>query len=324
MVDEAFSAVGAVLLLYAAFTRVIPPLFRYPLPPISELYDLYIGFNPFVSHFCIYLASLPLQLALSLFSSSALTVTDRLFPFGPTVISFMYAVHAPLSSDRRTGGLPDARLSLLAFILLLWASQVLRSSVAAGYYSWGVEDGRYERLRARLGRIGFALLSLTGVCASTTAQFLITSPLSFVWTGRAAPQAGSLDAVDAALASVLFLTVLCKELCSAQSAAFFEAHPERKFVDTGIHGWVRQPVVLAEVCFWWAFYLFAVGQAKSFAIWPLLGPLWYSFIVCGWTLHSERAMAEDKEYAKFQSNVWCFLPTPPSAPTPTTAEKKSN
>lgn len=321
MVDESFSAAGVLLTLYAAFTRVLPPFFRYPLPPLSDFYDLYIGFNPFVTHFCLYLLALALHLLLTVPSSSALTLTDRLFPLNPPLIALMYSLHAPLSSDRRTALLPDARLALLTLATLLWSAQVLRTSIAAGYYAYAVEDARYAGLRTRIGAIPFALLSLTASFATLTSQSLLTAPLSFVWNHRAPPSPNPLTPIDYFLFAVLLLALFAKEASDRQAAAFFARNPDKTFVTTGLHAWVRQPAVLAELSFWWAYYAFAAVQAGAFAIWPALGPVGYSCIACAWTAFSETAMAEDEEYAKFQKEVWCFIPTPPTKPVVTEGKK---
>lgn len=314
MVDDSFSALGVLLTLYAAFTRVLPPLFRYPLPPVSDLYDLYIGFNPFVTHFCLYLLAIPLHLVLALPSSSALTLTDRLFPLNPPLTALMYALHAPLSSDRRTALLPDARLALLAAITLLWATQALRTSLAAGAYAYAAEDARYTALRARLGVAPFALLSLTLSLLTLTSQSFLTSPLSFVWTHRAPPAPLPLSPTDYVLFTLLLLALVTKETAHRQAAAFHARHPDKAFVTTGLHAWLRQPAVLAELAFWWAYFAFAAVEASALAIWPAVGPLSYTCIACAWTAFSERELAGDAEYAQFQKEVWCFLPTPPKRP----------
>jgi steroid 5-alpha reductase family enzyme len=311
---------GAVLTMYASFSRVLLPLAKWPPPAASDLYDTYIGLNPMVTHFVAHLLSLPLLLVLSVAAPSVIAVNDRMFPYLPLVSAALYTAHAPLSWDRRTDGLPDARLCLMSALVALWSVQCFRSSHELGCSGRNAGDSRHKKFRAYYGRVAFALLSLSFTVVNTFVQFFMLVPLYFAWNARASPTAGNnLTTVDWALAAGIVGAIALKETCRRQSVAFMSANPEAAFVTAGIHAWVRQPAALAELMHWWMFFGFAASQAGgTLWTWPLVGPVCYTAVVLFWMMLGERSLAnEHPSYRTVQSKVWLLLPRPPRrAPAP--------
>lgn len=293
---------GALLTVHAASTRVLPDLVRWPPPSPQDVYDAYIGLTPIVPHLYLFLLSMPLQLAAGLAISSlpaAHGVSVGLLCLDAAVL---YAAHAPLSSDRRTGGLPDLRLALMAALLSLYALQqivTLRRARAA----------RAARVTAAFGPLKAGVVALVSAGLDTLSLFFRTAPLYFAWSTRAPPARPGLLLSDAALAAAALVALAAQHRVAAELAAAAAASPRRGYAESGLHARLRRPGDMADALFWAAFFGFGAARAGRVNVWPAAGLAHYAMsLIFGAVLDEVSLGRVEPAYRPRKSTVWMFLP----------------
>lgn len=298
----AYDFFGALLTVHAASTRVLPDLVCWPPPSPQAVYDAYIGLTPIVPHLYLFLLSMPLQLLAGLAISSlpaAHGVSVGLLCLDAAVL---YAAHAPLSSDRRTAGLPDLRLALMATLLSLYALQqifTLRRARAA----------RSARVTAAIGFVKAGGVALFSAASDTLTLFLRTSPLYFAWSARAPPARASLGASDAALAAAALVALAAQHSVAAELAAAAAASPRRGYADSGLHTRLRRPGDMADALFWAAFFGFGAARAGRVDVWPVAGVALHAVSLILGAVLDEAVLANvEPGYRKRKGTVWMFLP----------------
>ncbi|CDF38909.1 unnamed protein product [Chondrus crispus] len=147
-----FDFLSAIQTISVASTQILPPLLSSPSLP--DIADTAIALNPIVTSFWLTHILIFLQIVLSIFSRSY-AWNDRFWPFIPPILSLVFTLHAPISSDRRTDSRVDPRLSLMCGLLIIWSSRLTTNAMRRGYYSPGFLDYRYTWLQANVLRIKF-------------------------------------------------------------------------------------------------------------------------------------------------------------------------
>jgi steroid 5-alpha reductase family enzyme len=313
-----YDAFYTVLTIFAAFRRILPPLVRWPPPPLVEFYDTYIGLTPIVSHFVLHLLSLPLQLVigLGLSGSGLLGASDVACSLLSICVAVLYTVHAPLSSDRRTDRLPDARLCVMCLIVVLWALQRLTVSLSSRL-------AQYRRMRSYCRLPTVAVLSLVGTVSKTFELFFLLAPFYFAWNARSKPSSDSLSGIDLACAAMAFGCLFVKQLCHSEEKRAVVSNPGQGFATTGMYAWMRRPVEVTELLFWCSVFGFAARCAGSVSVWPLAGPVLYAWNLLFWTLFDEAAFA--RVSPQYRSVRWMFLPLSREfTPAPENVETKKD
>eukprot|EP00177_Eucheuma_denticulatum_P005349 GFKZ01009718.1.p1 GENE.GFKZ01009718.1~~GFKZ01009718.1.p1 ORF type:complete len:342 (+),score=24.69 GFKZ01009718.1:210-1235(+) len=292
MQPPAYSLTAALQTITVATDRVILSTFSSPTPTI--IFDTFIALNPVVSAFWLSNFLILLQLVLSLVTRSY-AWNDRLWPVIPFFLALTYTLHAPLSHDRRLPFHIDLRLSIMSFLIFLWATRLIFNAIRRGYYKPGFIDHRYPWLQTHVvpNRLLFLILYVLLVVSMTFLLALACSPLYLAWLWRGSP----LNLIDFVASTFFLLSVLLETLADNQQYAFHtrkqkwhslsaderekrasagDGWEERDgFAQTGLFAWSRHPNFFAEMAIWCSFYLFSVSASGFWINWTAAGALSY-------------------------------------------------
>jgi steroid 5-alpha reductase family enzyme len=261
-----FSPISALLLVIVAFERIIQPILVFP-PKFTEFYDAYIGLNPMISSFFCAILTILVQAPFVLMSRYPARISECAFPFIVAILGTLYVVHAPLSSDNATGGLPDKRLSLMASLVLLWAFAYTRSAIADGRYSATYTDSTAASVRKKTGWILTILLSLFITGVRSFIAFFLVSPLSFAWDTRGR----DLSMTDVVLAIMFIACVVLKYVASFYCRSMQTSNPACVTPMSGPYTGLRFLDILAELATWTCFLAFAIHDSGKPLPWPVVG-----------------------------------------------------
>jgi steroid 5-alpha reductase family enzyme len=227
--------------------------------------------------------------------------TDRLWSVMPPVYAGVYAW---------SRGFSDARLNLMAALVILWGARLTFNYARKGGYAKGGEDYRWAVLRQRLGT-GWKWHAFNFSFIAGYQQFIvwaITLPCWAVSSATAAP----LGALDLALAG-LFLAALALELVADQQQWAF--HQEKKagrakgFLTTGLFAFSRHPNFFAEQAQWWLLALFPLVAGSPALSFHWLGVVLLTLLFLGSTRFTESiTLSKYPDYAQYQSRVSAQLP----------------
>lgn len=329
--------------IYVANLRILPTLLRPP--SLAMFYDTLIALNPLVTSFWLAHVQILLQLLLSLFTRS-FSWNDRLWSLIPPMHALIYALHSPLSHDRRTSSLSDPRLSLMSLLICLWGARLTFNAARKGYYNPGFVDYRYTWLRRHilpnpiLFRLAYAIL----ICAFMTILLaLASSPLYIAWLFRGT----SLNFLDI-LATIFTLSFILLETLADNQQAAFQARKRhwnaltplqreqcaRKghvweeqsgFVQTGLFAWSRHPNFFAEISIWASLYLFSVAASGLWVNWTMTGVILYAALFQITTPLTERiSTAKYAAYKDYRRRVSRLMLSPFSRPLPMGTEGKGD
>ncbi|GAB4052652.1 DUF1295 domain-containing protein [Catellatospora paridis] len=233
---------------------------------------------------------------------------DRIWSIVPVVYVGVFAASA---------GFADARLNVLAVLVLLWGARLTFNFARRGGYAPGGEDYRWPILRARLSRWQFQLFNLLFI---TVYQNIILLLISLpAYTALIHP--GSFGAVDAAL-TVLFLGLLVGETVADQQqwdfhrrkhAALAEGRaPQSRFMRTGLFRYSRHPNYFFEQAQWWVVFGFGAAAAGSVLQWTAVGPALLTALFVGSTIFTESiTLSRYPEYADYRAVTSPIVPWPP-------------
>jgi hypothetical protein len=261
-----FSPITALVLIVVSYDRVIRPALVFP-PSVSAFYDAYVGLNPMVSSFFIAVLTMSIVGPFVLVSSDPIGVSEKAFPLLLHLLAQLYVIHAPLSSDNATGGLPDKRLALMSFLVFFWAFSSMLSAVADGRFAATFEDRTVSVVRNRLGWLPLIVLSGSIACARSIIAFLLLSPLSFAWDVRGS----EISSTDVVLGMVFVVCVVLKYIAGMHCRNFQTSNPDHRAPYSQVYGSMCSLRILAELSTWSCILGFAVHVSGKLVPWPAAG-----------------------------------------------------
>ena len=236
---------------------------------------------------------------------------DRLWSITPVLYTLHFAAHA---------GLQDARLNLMALLVLLWGLRLTYNFARKGGYTAGGEDYRWKVIQEKIGPLGFQLLNATFIAPfQNLLLLLITVPAYVAWQRIGTP----LGALDILVAAVFVLFFLGESIADEQQWKFQTAKyasigrgemPSANFLTTGLFRFSRHPNFFCEQAMWWTFYFFSVAAGAAFLNWSIVGAALLSALFQGSTWLTER-ISVDKypEYREYQRRTSRLMPWLPRA-----------
>lgn len=208
------------------------------------------------------------------------------------------------------GDAPVVRRLLLALVVGLWSTRLVvhlvRDRIRAG-----IEEGRYQALRAWLGR--HADVAFLGIFVAQAGLALLLSwPFALVaWNPGAALHpleiAGALVAAGAWLGEAIADRQLARFKARSDSAG--------RVCRDGLWGWSRHPNYFFEWLVWCGFALMATPAPQGWSAWasPLLMLVLVLFVT-GIPPTERRSVASRGEaYRRYQHEVSAFVPWPSRA-----------
>ena len=240
----------------------------------------------------------------------------------------VYAVLVAVRVDGRPG---DARVLIMAALVLLWGSRLTWNFARkGGYNSSHAEDYRWPVLRKMINNaVLWQLFNLTFIAAYQ--HFLIaafTSPVFLAWYARDVP----LGVVDGAAIVLCVLFLVGETVADQQQWEFQQSkhgaaprldhHADdyrRGFLTSGLFAVSRHPNFFCEQAFWCSLSLFSVAAAGGLN-WSVAGCVLLVALFQGSTPFTESiSAAKYPAYAVYQKHVPALFPVlsaPPAIPWP--------
>jgi len=232
---------------------------------------------------------------------------DRIWSIIPVVYVWIFAIAA---------GLRDARLDVMAALVLLWGARLTFNFARKGGYA-GVggdhEDYRWAVLRGRMSPAQFQVFNVFFIVLFQNAVlFLIASP---AWTAfQHRTPFGALDVV----LTVLFLGFLVGETVADQQQWSFQQwkkaeiaagrEPSPRFRQTGLFRVSRHPNFFFENAQWWTIAAFGVVASRGLD-WTDLGIVLLLAVFIGSTQFTENiTRSKYPEYGDYQKRTSPVIP----------------
>ncbi len=235
---------------------------------------------------------------------------DRIWSVAPPVYAAAVAGLA---------GFADARLNLMAALVVAWGTRLTFNFWRRGGYAKGGEDYRWAILRAKMSAWQFQLFNATFIAPYQNLLLLLISlPMVAAW-GLRGEALGPVDALFA----VLFLAALALETLADQQQYDFQtakyaarARGEAvaaNFRTTGLWRYSRHPNFFFEQAQWWILWAWSVAAGAP-ALPALAGPVLLTLLFLGSTRFTESiTLAKYPEYADYQASTSMLVPWPPAA-----------
>jgi steroid 5-alpha reductase family enzyme len=230
---------------------------------------------------------------------------DRLWSIVPVIYVAVFAITAHLS---------NARLDLVAALVLLWGLRLTFNFARKGGYS-GVEDYRWAVLRSRMSAVQYQLFNLFFIVLYQ--NFILVLIALPAWTAYQHLHRG-LNAVDVMLGALFVIFLALETVADEQQWKFHQdkrralganEQPPHQFLTTGLFRYSRHPNYFYEIAQWWLVYLFAVNAAHSFALWTLAGPVLLTLLFVGSTRFTESiTLSKYPNYATYQATTSPVIP----------------
>lgn len=202
------------------------------------------------------------------------------------------------------GSAPLGRRALVVALVLAWGAR-LTYNWARGWQGLAHEDWRYVDLRAKTGRLYWAV-SLFGLHLFPTALvYLGCLALLPALVSGARP----LGALDAAAAVVTAGAVVIEGMADAQLRAFRRRAEPGAIMTEGLWAYSRHPNYFGEIMFWWGLALFALaadGGAWRAGAGALAVTLLFVFVSV--PMLDKRSLARRPAYAEHMKRVSAIVP----------------
>jgi steroid 5-alpha reductase family enzyme len=232
---------------------------------------------------------------------------DRLWSIIPVVYLIVFAASA---------GFHDARLNLMAILVLAWGVRLTFNFARKGGYARGGEDYRWAVLRARLRPWQFALLNFFFISLyQNVILLLISLPADTALRHRSPFRWWD------GLAALVFLAFLIGETVADQQQWTFQQRKHRelaagreptpRFLQTGLFRYSRHPNFFFEQAQWWVIFVFGVIAAGSPWQPTVLGAVLLTLLFVGSTRFTESiSRSRYPEYADYQATTSPSIPWP--------------
>ncbi|WP_029136325.1 DUF1295 domain-containing protein [Nakamurella lactea] len=205
----------------------------------------------------------------------------------------------------------DARVTLMAALVTLWAIRLTFNYARKGGYSPGGEDYRWKILRSKMPPAAFQAFNIVFIAGYQNFLLLmITLP---AWTAAQHPT--SLGAGDV-IAAVVFLLLLTGETVADQQQWDFHRRKASGqasgFLTGGLFRYSRHPNFFCELGQWWAIFAFGAIAAGTVAVWTVAGAVLLTLLFIGSTLFTESISASRYPgYADYRRRTSMLIPLPP-------------
>lgn len=295
----------AAMLVFSGFIRVLRPLVRWPPPPVSEIYDAYIGLTPIASVTAMFLVSTLLQIVFVPFTLGRVSASERAMPFTVLTYAVMYTIHAPLSSDNKTGGQPSSKLVLMCACVLFWTIVTIKGMVHKQSYSHSKYRPGAVMIWHRVPTPAFIILSIQHTILRSFVTFLLALPFYPSWMRR------DLDLLphDYIVTASFVLATLTKLVADAQHSHFYESQADEAKAPRGLYRFVRHPELLADIAAWSCFAVFNIRKISSTWLWTAVGVPLYAFITIAEAGADDYALREKHHaYVQYMKRVYMLLP----------------
>jgi steroid 5-alpha reductase family enzyme len=230
---------------------------------------------------------------------------DRIWSIVPVAYVWIFAGAA---------GLSDLRLNVMAVVVTAWGIRLTANFTRKGGYAPGGEDYRWEFLRTKMPRFGFALFNLFFIVIYQNAILLLITLPAF--TAYLNPRPFGVPDV---VATVVFLAFLAGETIADQQQWNFQQHkkavreagrvPEANFATTGLFRYSRHPNFFFEQAQWWVIFAFGAIAAGSVFEWTILGAALLTILFIGSTVFTESiSKSRYPEYADYQHTTSPMIP----------------
>jgi steroid 5-alpha reductase family enzyme len=211
-------------------------------------------------------------------------------------------------------GFADARLDVMAALVLAWGIRLTFNFARKGGYARGGEDYRWAALRARMRPWQFQLFNLGFISFyQNVILLLICLP-----AGTALAHRSPFGVWDA-LAALVFLGFLLGETVADQQQWTFHQgkaaavaagrEPRPRFRQAGLFRFSRHPNFFFEQAQWWV--IFAFGAIAAGSLWQptVLGAVLLTLLFIGSTRFTESiSRSRYPEYADYQASTSAIVP----------------
>jgi len=202
------------------------------------------------------------------------------------------------------GSAPLGRRVLVVALVLAWGAR-LTYNWARGWQGLAHEDWRYVDLRAKTGRLYWAV-SLFGLHLFPTVLVCLgcLALLPALVTG-----VRPLGALDAAAAVVTAGAVAIEGVADAQLRAFRQRAEPGAIMAEGLWAYSRHPNYFGEIMFWWGLLGFALAADQG-AWWAGAGALSITalFVFASVPMLDKRSLARRPAYAEHMKRVSAIVP----------------
>ena len=208
----------------------------------------------------------------------------------------------------------DARLDVMAFVVLVWGVRLTFNFARKGGYS-GVEDYRWEVLRSKMTKWQFQLFNFFFIVGYQNFILVIITLPAFVAYQH---QSNSLGAGFLLCAAVFLACTVGETVADQQQWDFHQRKsaevaagriPDPQFCQNGLFRYSRHPAYFFELAQWWlVFIMGAIAADWLFEI-SLIGPILLTSLFIGSTRFTESiTLSKYPDYARYQSSTSAIIP----------------
>ena len=230
---------------------------------------------------------------------------DRMWSITPVIYVGEFA---------RAAHFHNARLNLMAIIVLLWGARLTFNFARKGGYS-GAEDYRWPVLRASMKPWQFQLFNIFFIVLyQNLLLVLISLPALNAFNHRSI----GFDAWDLILVAIFLLFLVGETVSDQQQWNFQEKKkaiiaqggtPKQRFLTQGFFKYSRHPNYFFEQAQWWVLYLIGANAAGQLFGRTLVGPVLLTLLFIGSTNFTEKLSIEKyPEYAEYQRTTSAVIP----------------
>ncbi len=270
--------------------------------------ELYKATDPLVTAIALSLGFAAVCWLLSILTREYSWV-DRLWSITPMIYSVHFAAYA---------GFHDARLNLMAALVVLWGVRLTYNYARKGGYAPGGEDYRWEEIQKRIGPAWFQVLNATFLAPFQNVLLLwIVVPSYAAYRHAGTP----LNALDYAAATAFVLFFVGETIADEQQWRFQNAkHAARgrgepwdaDFLTSGLFRYSRHPNFFCEQAIWWTYYVFSIAAGAGWLNWTLSGALLLTVLFQGSTTLTEQiSVNKYPDYVRYQRTTSRLMPRPP-------------
>jgi steroid 5-alpha reductase family enzyme len=214
-------------------------------------------------------------------------------------------------------GFHNARLNLMAVLVLAWGARLTFNFARKGGYAPGGEDYRWGVLRGRMRPWQFGLFNFFFISLYQNVILLLISLPGDTALRHRTPLTGW-----DGLAALAFVGFLIGETVADQQQWVFQQRkrrevaagrePSPRFLQSGLFRYSRHPNFFFEQAQWWVVFLFGAIAARS--VWQptVLGAVLLTLLFVGSTRFTESiSRSRYPEYADYQATTSASIPLPP-------------
>lgn len=272
---------------------------------MTAMLELYRSTDPLVTALVVAGGFSALCWVLSLLTREYSWV-DRLWSITPPLYAIHFAAYASFG---------DARLNLMAALVVLWGVRLTFNFARKGGYKPGGEDYRWEEIQEKIGPLWFQVLNATFLAPFQNYLLLfIVVPSYAVYRFAGTP----LNALDYAATAAFIMFFIGETVADEQQWRFQTAkyaaiargeRPERGFLTTGLFRYSRHPNFFCEQAMWWTYYVFSIAAGAGWLNWTVTGAVLLTALFQGSTWLTEKiSLRKYPDYARYQATTSRLMP----------------